>query len=81
LFWRGLPTFQKNQQADDNIRHVYSSFSVVTSAILRGPRSLGLLSSRMDGKKRRIMNAHKARIKRMKTCGVEIGFGINLHPT
>jgi len=32
-----------------------------------------------DGKKRRIMKAHKARIKRMNRYGVEIGFGINLH--
>jgi len=31
----------------------------------------------MDGKKRRNMKAHKARIKRMNTYEVEIGFGIN----
>ena len=51
------------------------------SAILRGPESLGLFSSRIDGKKRRIMKAHKARIKRMNRYGVEIGFGTILHPT
>jgi len=80
LFWRGLPTFQKNPQVDGNIRKVYSSFSVVASAILRGPGSFGLLSSRMDGKKRKIMKTHKARIKMINKYGDEIGFGINLHP-
>jgi hypothetical protein len=80
LFWRSLPTFQKNPQADDNIGYVYSSFSVVTSAILRGPGSFGLLSSRMDGKKRKIMKAQKASIEMINTYRDEIGFGINLHP-
>jgi hypothetical protein len=80
LFWRDLPTFQKNPQVDVNIRQVHSSFSVVTSTILRGPGSFGLLSSRIDGKKRKIMKAHKARVKMMNTYSDEIGFGINLHP-
>jgi len=52
----------------------------VVSSILRGPGSLGLFSSRRDGKKRRIMKVHKARIKRMNRYGVEIRFEINLHP-
>ena len=51
------------------------------STILRGPGSLGLFSSKMDGKKRRIMKAHKARIEKINTYGVEIGFEINLTST
>jgi hypothetical protein len=41
---------------------------------------LGLFSSRREGKKRRIMKAHKATIKRMYKYGVEIEFGTILHP-
>lgn len=52
---------------------------MVVSAILRGPGSLGLFSSISAGRKRRIMKAHKARVKRRKKYGVGIGFGVNLH--
>ena len=50
----------------------------MVSSILRGPGSLGLLSSQRAGRKRTIMNPHNARIKRISSQGVEIG--INLFP-
>ena len=51
----------------------------VVSAILRGPGSLGLLSSSSAGKKRMIMKTNNARIQRTKRYGVEIEIGANLH--
>jgi hypothetical protein len=53
------------------------SCSVVISAILRGPASLGFLSSSKDGKKRRVKKAPSTRIRKMNCCCIGIRFRNN----